>query len=290
MYSITKLDDKITRYEIRDEKSGNYFRVAPERGGIVTDFSVGQKDVLWMDWDTFYDTSRYVWGGIPVLFPNCGMLENNTAVFNGRDYTLPLHGIARNFPWAVRETYMDALYGTITLGFSSNGKTREQFPFDFTYDIKYTLTDNLLDIKLFIKNISAADMPVHFGFHPYFTVTGKGEKLVYDTPCTRYMEAPWGIEKPFRDFPVLTEDRNGKFLLDTKGKFGFTDPDRGMSVYIKSEISLPLFLLWAGEGEKFCIEPWSAGVNTLNTGKGLIWIRPGMMFESGFSIKAEARR
>lgn len=287
MYKIETIPGAITQYKIQGEE-GNYFKIAPERGGIVTEFCAQGKSVLWMDWDTFYDTSRYVWGGIPVLFPNCGALKDDTVVFGGTSYQLPLHGFARNLPWQVVDTVATEGSASITLQLQSSEITLAQYPFAFTLGCTYQLEGSKLNIYISCQNRSSEPMPVQLGFHTYFEVNGKGEALHYETPCTRYLDLADNLEKDFASLPPLTNDQTGKFLLDARGSIAFTDSERGLKTSIQCQKEFPLLLLWAGDGEKFCIEPWTGPLGAQNTKEGLVYITTGETWQTGFSIIGQA--
>ena len=69
-------------------------KIAPERGGLLTSFSVDNTEIFYLDRETFNDVIKNVRGGIPLLFPNAGPLK-------GGLYNLPQHGFVRKMPWKV---------------------------------------------------------------------------------------------------------------------------------------------------------------------------------------------
>ena len=74
--------------------------VAPSRGALVSRLQIDDKQVLYLDRTTFEDPSKNVRGGIPVLFPYAGKLENGTLKISGTQ--MGQHGFGRNRPWEVR--------------------------------------------------------------------------------------------------------------------------------------------------------------------------------------------
>src|SRR5262249_9580155 len=74
-------------------------RLAPAPGGMVTRFSVGGEDVLFLDESTLADPKKNVRGGVPVLFPIGGPLSPDK--LPGATAPLSQHGFARNLPWRV---------------------------------------------------------------------------------------------------------------------------------------------------------------------------------------------
>ena len=65
----------VALYEIRADRSR--FVIRPARGGIVTQFDVGDDRVMYMDADTLRDATKNVRGGNPVLFPSPGKLADD---------------------------------------------------------------------------------------------------------------------------------------------------------------------------------------------------------------------
>jgi galactose mutarotase-like enzyme len=56
------------------------------------------------------------------------------------------------------------------LSLESNDETRTQFPWDFAFDMTFTLRGNTLRLEQRIVNRSTTPMPFGVGFHPYFYV------------------------------------------------------------------------------------------------------------------------
>ena len=81
--------------EITIRSNNTEAKVAPERGGLVTNFSVNGTEIFYLDRATFTDLDENVRGGIPILFPNAGPLKENGL------YSLPQHGFARRMPWSL---------------------------------------------------------------------------------------------------------------------------------------------------------------------------------------------
>ncbi len=96
--------------EISISSGATQVRIAPERGGLVTSFSIHNAETLYLDRGTFNDENKNIRGGIPLLFPNAGPLK-------GGLYNLPQHGFARRMPWNV----IGQNHNSITLPRNANG-------------------------------------------------------------------------------------------------------------------------------------------------------------------------
>ena len=60
----------------------NLINFCPSRGGIITNWLLNDSEILYFDKKRFLDKSKSIRGGIPVLFPICGNLENKS-LFGG---------------------------------------------------------------------------------------------------------------------------------------------------------------------------------------------------------------
>ena len=104
---------------------GHKCHIVPERGGLIAACSLSGVSVLYMDQQTLQDPEASVRGGVPVLFPQAGVLESE--VQNACGYDLQRHGFARLLPWQVLSQSDDI----VSLQLVSSGQTRLQFPYDF---------------------------------------------------------------------------------------------------------------------------------------------------------------
>jgi D-hexose-6-phosphate mutarotase len=148
--------------------------IAPARGGMVTRFSIGGEDVLYLDEATLGDLSKNVRGGIPILFPIAGKLMPDR--LPGATAPLAQHGFARNRPWRVVSSA-----GRAVLALDSDDATRAAYPFDFALTFSYALRDRALEIEQRFENRGAAPMPIQPGLHPYFAVPDKaGARVATD--------------------------------------------------------------------------------------------------------------
>jgi galactose mutarotase-like enzyme len=93
-FTITQNQNQYLTYCLKDERSFDaYLEVVPARGGIITRWQICGEDILYLDRERFKDPNLSVRGGVPILFPICGNLPDNTYQHQGRNYTLKQHGI-----------------------------------------------------------------------------------------------------------------------------------------------------------------------------------------------------
>jgi galactose mutarotase-like enzyme len=134
-------------YILTDSKAQSCLEVVPERGGIITHWSLHEQDILYLDAERFANPNASVRGGIPILFPICGNLPDNTYTYKGQQYQLKQHGFARDLPWTVVESSeSNNSPVSLTIVLDSNDQTRAIYPFDFQLAFTYELKDNSLEL------------------------------------------------------------------------------------------------------------------------------------------------
>src|SRR5579871_168498 len=117
---------------------------------------------------------EYIWSGdpafwgkkSPVLFPIVGTLKDDTYLFNKKSYHLTRHGFARDLEFEVINHTGDS----VTFSIKSNFSTLKQFPFEFEFSVRYTLTEDQLTVTYIVKNNSSGDCYFSVGGHPAFKV------------------------------------------------------------------------------------------------------------------------
>ena len=274
-------------YWLRDEAAGSAIAVLPDRGGIITEWQIQNKDYFYMDWDRYQDPKNSIRGGNPILFPICGNLPDNAYTLDGTTYPLNQHGFARNMVWAVTETGTDGA-ASLTLSLKSTPETLVSYPFEFEVAFTYVLKGNTLTIDQKYMNHSDRPMPFSAGFHPYFTVADKSQ-LRFDIPATE----SWGktaiTATPFSntfDFGVDEIDLSFGNLSRSGATVSDLQSQKKLVLSCDSEFSTLVF--WTLKGLDFyCLEPWSAPRNAMNTGKNLLTVAPGDVRSLSVSLAIE---
>ncbi len=224
---------------------------------------------------------EYMWEGdpafwgkrSPVLFPIVGSLKDNTYYYEGKAYQLPRHGFARDSDFKVTDQSGSSISFTLV----RNDAILENYPFQFKFDIIYTLQDNQLLVTYRIVNKGEINQKLYFsvGGHPAFKLpllTGTAytdyylefnkvenagrwqittDGLIGSNP-TPLMENTQqlrlGKQLFYKDAVVFKDLRSDKVKLvcDKAGElfeFDFT--------------GFPYLGIWAAKGADFvCIEPW----------------------------------
>jgi galactose mutarotase-like enzyme len=149
--------------------------------------------------------------------------------------TIPMgqHGIVRYLPFTL--THATQNEATYTLHYAANDavptpKGETPWPYSFSIEKKYTLTDNGLEFLARVTNESGEPMPYMFGWHPAFRFDSLNQTL---------NELPLAIVRQAQPAVIVASN-----YVST----------RGLSV--RSNCSHTM--LWCpSEGQLFCIEPVS---------------------------------
>lgn len=282
---VTAQQRRYGEYILEDTQSRARVVVCPERGGAVVSFSVNGREVLWLDRDVYEDPTQNVQGGIPILFPICSILPDDAYQVKGQVYRLPLHGFTRSVAWkTASQPAADA--AEVTLVLRSSGLSKAMYPYDFEYQITYALKETTLTTKVAVKNLSDVDMPIQYGFHPFLNLSVKDETVLLETDGEQYCDLGDQAFHSFRAHMDLTDDHNGKLFFNTH-TFAVTDPEDGCRISFAGSGEFSTYLLWSGDGKRYCVEPWTAGINAMNTGENLIYVKPGEIHQSWYTIQVE---
>lgn len=91
---MLSIKDPWPHWIFEDPASGDQLRLVPERGGLLTGWRCGGREILYLDADRFADPALSVRGGMPVLFPICGNLHGDQLPLPGGSYPMRQHGFA----------------------------------------------------------------------------------------------------------------------------------------------------------------------------------------------------
>ncbi|HLO85442.1 MAG TPA: aldose epimerase [Nostocaceae cyanobacterium] len=275
MYTISQQQQQYKTYILTDEAANSQIEVVPERGGIITRWRIQGQEILYLDTERFANPELSIRGGVPILFPICGNLPDNTYTYNGQQYTLKQHGFARDLPWQVTDQITEDK-ASLTVVLKSSEQTKAVYPFDFQLTFTYELQGNSLTIRQEYANKSSVPMPFSAGFHPYF-LTGDKNQLEFEIPSGQYQDQK---SKEIHAF-------NGKFDFEREEiDFAFghlrsrsaavIDNSKKCKLTLDYDDIYAMLVFWTLKGKEFyCLEPWTAPRNSLNTGEHLTVLEPG---------------
>ena len=125
------------------------------------------------------DMCEYIWQGdekyctghSPIMFPICGRLCQGKYRYLKNTYELGGHGFARHSEFDLSAAKNDE----ITLTLKSSDATRAVYPFDFIFNVTFSLSGSSIVIKYKVVNTDNKDIIFSVGGHPAFNVPLGGE-------------------------------------------------------------------------------------------------------------------
>jgi galactose mutarotase-like enzyme len=266
---------------LTDDQTDSSVVIAPHRGAIVTSFCVKACELLYLDAATFDDSTKNVRGGIPVLFPSPGKLDDDKFRSNGREGALKQHGFARTLPWTVAS---EPTPSTATLSLESSEATLTQYPWRFRTELEFVLQARRLRITTRVQNTDDAPMPFGVGFHPYFHVIDKAQARI-DTDASLAFNNVTKKTNLFSGFD-LTEPEVDLHLLDHRSPSATLHLSDGSTIDVRASPEFALWVVWTLAGKDFvCLEPWTSPANALNNGDRLLTVAPGQTRELWMEIE-----
>lgn len=276
--------------------------IVPELGGIVSALALpgptGPRECLFRHpwfWNPATEETR---GGIPLLFPVCGRLETDgepgAYAIDGRRYRLPIHGFAMRMPWSVAE---DSATDTLRLRLADSAATREQYPFAFRLELRFTASNAGLCCALSVANVGDRPMPYYAGFHPYFATSpgdAKAQTRYFAQARARllYNEAKTDVvgSAPPPVFPLSAAADVNALLLDMAAdNAAILRFPAGFGIRTAASAPFRYRQLYTLPNEPFfCDEPWMAPPGAFHRAGAVRLLPPGQSESAELRIAADA--
>lgn len=241
----------------------------------------------------------------PNLFPIVGKLKDGTFNYLNNTYQLPQHGFARDNEFiCIEETD-----SKLTFELTASEETLKHYPFHFSLQISYTLTENNLNTEYKIFNPNNTEIYFSVGAHPAFNCplqpneTFEDYSLVF--PNKNQLEINTlndGLIKSKTQTISLSENKLkvSKTLFDNDALvFMNSQIEKVSLISFKSKHGVtmecynwPYFGIWTKKNsEKFiCLEPWQGIADNELTNQnitektGIIKLSPEQTFDCSFNI------
>ena len=247
----------------------NFINFCPIRGGIITGWVFNNQQILYFDQKRFLDKSKSIRGGIPILFPICGNLENKS-LFGDNFLDLMQHGFARDQEWNYG---LNQSKNILCLTLSDNEITRKYYPYLFELKIEITLSFETLIFNIEILNKSNIIMPLNFGLHPYFNISNFNNIQFVDYSKCCLNQKNNNLVKTEN---LLRNSFKGiDLLMYSSGKTSFIDDGLKRKITLTHPSPFDISVIWSDPPRKMlCMEPWTSPRNSLGNGFRKIEIMP----------------
>lgn len=122
-----------------------------------------------------------------VIFPFVARLKGGVYTVDGKEYSMKNHGLCRYNEF----TLIEDKGNEATIRFESSEDTLKQYPYNFVFDVTYTLDGKSLTVSYKVKNTNDKVMPFGIGGHPALKANAKdtleetkidGSKIIFDQP------------------------------------------------------------------------------------------------------------
>lgn len=269
------------------------------------------------------DGVEYLWQGdaqfwssqAPVLFPICGSLRNDWAIYRPKDrpyFTgiIPRHGLVRKENFVL----VDQTPTSLTFAIEDSEPMYQNYPYHFRLAIRYSLSGKTIRTQYLVTNRETEKtMPYFIGGHPGFNCPLLEDEVYEDYYLEFEQEETCSVPLAIPETGMLNCLHRSLFLnhqktldLDYKlfEKDAVTlDQLESRSVALKSRkhdkglrlnfAQFPNLILWSttNKGPFIALEPWS-GLSTsqeesdyLEYKKNARLLAPGQTDEIGFDIK-----
>ncbi|WP_131194234.1 aldose 1-epimerase family protein [Lichenihabitans psoromatis] len=259
------------------------------------------RDLLW-DGDPAFWTGRS-----PLLFPIVGRLKNDVLRVGEMSSPMKQHGFARisTFECVGHDQT------SCRLRLDANDDTRAIYPFEFRFEVTYTIMARTLEIAVSVHNLGAGVMPAAMGFHPAFRWPLPYGADRADHAIVFERDEPHAISGVVGGLLARAPKPNplqGKLLalrddLFAEDALVFLSPESRMVRYGAAghrsiDVRFPMMPelgIWSKPGAGFvCIEPWHGYASPedfdgdLAQKPGMVLIEPGHEQRFGMSVTLDA--
>jgi glucose-6-phosphate 1-epimerase len=185
-------------------------------GAHLTDYQrQGEKPVLWMSREAYFEASKPIRGGVPICWPWFGMPKESGE--------RPQHGFVRNRQWSVERT-RDTEEGTeITFSIGSTPDSIALWPHRFKLTYQLTIGRSL---KMELSFQNTGDKPAEVGaaLHTYFAVSDAAEIRVTGLDHRQYLDQLDGLSTKVQVGDVTIAEEVDRIYIDTEDECVIHDP------------------------------------------------------------------
>ena len=276
--------------------------VVNNKGAELTSLKTSDREYIWQANPEFW--SRHA----PILFPIVGRLIDHEFIYDKKVYSMNQHGFARDSDFNL----VDKTENSIVFELVDNKKTKENFPFEFSLQVKYTLLQKSLITEYTVKNPSLnEDLYFSIGAHPAFNCPFEAEhhrneyQLVFDKELAP--EAENIIEGLLVETATNVFGESGKLTIHDAifdkdalifkpnpfSKVTFVHEPTQKAYFSVSFKNYPYLGIWSSHQEApfVCIEPWHGITDVknhnklLNEKEGIINLPPQNSFSCSYTME-----
>jgi aldose 1-epimerase len=292
MFSLEKTPfGPFEQYVFQSPDGLNSMKLVPGAGANLIALTLKGKSIL-DGYNQPEALQKGIGGKSAVLFPFPNRLDGGRYQFFGQHYAFPInnpdtdnaiHGFVRHEAFVVDNIVLARNYASLTCSYHYSGK-HDYYPFPFQLDIEFALyARGALRLSATVRNYNHFDMPMGFGWHPYFKLSGSANDHALLLPDCERIDVddrllPTGVRTPFKAFG--TGQSVGQTHLDAcfayKGSKEYYDIELYGAQKDRLRMRLdakafPFFQVFTPpDRESIALEPMSCNINAFQNGDGLV--------------------
>lgn len=267
----------------------NLAEINPKEGAILTRLVLNNQEVL--KYPLKEDEPRK---GFPsaILFPFPNRIKDGKYELNGKTYHLKtndlqsmnaIHGLVAFEEFEITEKSDEAVELRYTYTGDNTG-----YPFPYILKIKYTLTEQGLELMATAINNGKEILPYGFGWHPYFSFDHKkvSNYSIKAPPRERFLlndrYIPTGDLEDVDDAEISLQNvmlddvhRIKDEVQEAETALSFQNKKLIISHKASCEALKYLVIYIPPSRDCVAIEPQTCCTNSFNTGEGLLFLKPG---------------
>lgn len=297
------------KHTFEDSVTKNSFSFVPDFGSCVLDVVFRGSSVL-DGYQTPTELRFNKWGKNCVLFPFPNRLKDGIYQWKDDIFRFPindshtgnaLHGFGMDKKMTVKNVQMTEDQAEITCTYTYLGD-KEYYPFLFTFEVTFSINNQQeFEVAMSAQNNGSQDMPIGWGWHPYFKLSEKVDSIQLQVPACDWIGIdeqmiPTGKRYAYDEFVDM------KMIKSTVLDNGFALPVEAQGtrfeVLLKSEKQTLTY--WQNTGEQgynfiqlftppyrgsIAIEPMTCNIDAFNNKEGLIVLAPGQRVEACFGFE-----
>jgi aldose 1-epimerase len=268
--------------EISNSATDAFAKINLTQGARLQELSIGSHHIINEMKDLAYSKTY----ASSILFPFANRIKDGSYEFQNKNYQFPinetelnnaLHGLVFNKEFEVLHSDSKEDHASVVLSYKET-KHAAGFPYTYTIQLKYTLTQSTLTLTVDIKNTDSKTFPFTLGWHPYFmsndrynssVIFDSNEKLKLNNRCI-----PEGIEidENFGAVKIKNQSLDDCYILKTN-TIEFRTPKYILEINSSEKESF-LQLYTPPHQNMLAIEPTTGVSDSFNNGMGLKTLKP----------------
>ena len=290
MYTINHSKNNI---EIQNSNQTVFAKICLNDGASIQELKLSShtliKDLSPLDYKNTYASS--------ILFPFANRIKAGIYRFEGATFEFPineeanhnaLHGLVFNKTFKVIDQVSTKDSASVKLIYEEKQKSTG-FPFTYTIQLEYILTEISLDLKVTITNTDTKNFPFTLGWHPYFLSDDLSESTLCFESSKKMVFNDQMITIETTDNPDDSKIKIENKQLDDcweldKTDVSFSTPNYNLSIN-SSEKNSFLQAYTPPLNNVIAIEPTTGVSDSFNNKIGLKILTPTDSYQVNWSLK-----